>query len=107
MTNVSKGDFAKVVGDHARAGVLVAVLEAPTRAEHRDLVALDAGWGRIGVVWLCRLLQGTRGHDMRGKPAYFLPGEDAFIADCYLQRIDPETDPDAVPEAIGREVEAA
>lgn len=88
--NVKTGDFAKVVPPHFRAGTFVTVLEACTAEEFAMLCAGEAEWLDAGHVWSCRLVTGSSGVMAATMAnAYFLPGDEAWIADKYLRRIDP------------------
>jgi hypothetical protein len=91
--NVKPGEFAKVIQPHFRAGVLVTVAEACSPADFAMLCSTDAEWAGVGQVWLCRLLTGSKAiHSETGTAGYLVPGDESWIADVYLRRIDPEAD---------------
>lgn len=91
--NVKPGDFAKIIQPHFRAGTFVTVTEACTAADLRMLCAIEPDWAHAGLVWLCRLMTGSKAiYSDTGAAGYLLPGDEAWIADVYLRRIDPEAD---------------
>lgn len=104
--NVKPGDFAKVVAPHSRAGVLVSVVAPCGAADFAMLCRTDAEWREAKHVWLCRLLTGSKAIvGDTGVAGYLLPGDEAWIADIYLRRIDPKAD-DTTDETA-RELEHA
>lgn len=90
--NVKPGDLAKIVAPHFRAGVLVSVDSSCTAADRDTLVATESSWAECGQIWMCRLLTGSRGVNVDIGSAYLLPGDDVWVDDKYLRRIDPKAD---------------
>lgn len=91
--NVKPNDFAKVIPPHFRAGTFVTVTEACSASDLWMLCSIEPDWAHAGQVWLCRLLTGSKAIvSDTGMAGYLYPGDEAWIADVYLRRIDPEAD---------------
>lgn len=90
--NCKPGDMARIVWPHFRAGTFVSVLSACAEEDFQMLCTVEPEWRSETGIWLCSLATGTRGINDIGLPDYFLPGDEVWVVDRYLQPIRPQAD---------------